>query len=99
MRAGSRRALAELQADGAEYVSPLRALIVRRAGPDAAPHPAPRDQVLLTDARFILKPHLDAPAVGVAVAGFRDSGRETFLKASIASGSCPCARGRAERQR
>ncbi len=81
------RALAEPRTDRAENVGPLRSLVVRRPGSRAAARPAAGDQVLLSDPRLVLEPDLDAPAVGVAVADLRDSGREAFLNASIASGS------------
>ncbi len=52
------RAFAFPWADGAEDVGRGGALIVRGRGPCAAFGPAPRDFVLLPDARFIGEPDL-----------------------------------------
>ena len=81
-------ALALRRADGAEYVGPLRALVVRRPGAGAAPCPAAGDLVLLADASFVLEPDLYGLAPSALGADLRQEGGEVFLKASMASGSC-----------
>ena len=74
--------------DRAEDIGRLCALIVRCGWPCSAPGPAAGDLVLLADARFILKPQLYFGAGRERLADFRHTGREVFLKASIASRSC-----------
>ena len=81
-------ALALRRADGAEYVGPFGALVVRCPGAGAAPCPAAGDLVLLADARLVLKPDLYLSARGVLGTDLRQEGGEFFLKVSIASGSC-----------
>ena len=80
-------ALAPDRTDGAEYIGPFGALIVRRARPRSPPRPPARDLVLLTDPCFVLKPDFYrlATALDANVGG---DGAEVFLNASIASASC-----------
>ena len=83
---------------------PLRALVVRRAGPRGAPRPPARDAALLAYARLVLPPKLDGGLRGQRRPDRLPLGGKVFLNASGASGSCArsrdCAgaraRGRAE---
>lgn len=79
-------ALALDRADRAEDVGPGGALVVRRPRPGAAFRPPPGELVLLPDPRLVLEPELYALA-GMRGADLRHALRETFLKASAASGS------------
>ena len=76
--------LAVLRTNGAEDIGRLRALVVRRARPCAAPRPAPREAVLLADPRLVLPPYLYRGAGRQARRDLRQLGREAFLKASSA---------------
>ena len=79
-------ALALGRADRPEEIRPGRALVVRRAWPGAPPGPSPGELVLLADAGLVLPPELYALA-GMREPNLRQAVRETFLKASAASGS------------
>ena len=80
-----RGAFSLLGADGAEDIGRGGALIVWRAGPCAAPCPAPRGLVLLPDARFVGEPDLYRGRIDVLFArDFLQAGGELFLKSSIA---------------
>ena len=57
-------ALAMFGADRAEDVDRFRPLILWRRWPRPAPGPAPRDLVLLADARLVLEPYLYGRALG-----------------------------------
>ena len=59
------------------------ALILRRARPCSALGPAPRDLVLLADARFVLEPNLYWCPLREASPDRREFLREAFLKSSI----------------
>jgi len=89
-------AFAFLRTDRAEDIDPLGTLVVRRAGPCAAPGPAACDLVLLADAGFVLEPEFDLYARFETFADRCDLGREVFLKASTANSFCAWWRGRAE---
>lgn len=80
-------ALAFGRADRPKDIGPLRALIMRCAGPGPATSPSAGDLVLLADPRFILKPQLYALAVGLALLDLRHAGGKVFLNASAAAGS------------
>jgi hypothetical protein len=75
------------RAYGTENIRPFRALIMRCPGACSAPRPTPRDLVLLSNARFILKPDFYRPSAASAADIGNDSG-EVFLNASMASSSC-----------
>jgi hypothetical protein len=70
-----------------EEIGPGGALVMRRAGPGPAPGPSAGQLVLLADTGFILPPELYAFA-RMGGPDLRQALRETFLKASAASGSC-----------
>ena len=77
--------LAGAGTDRTENVGRCGTLIVRRAGPGAAPRPAPGDLVLLPDSGLIPKPDLYVADIDTALT--RDlfqRGREVFLNASMA---------------
>ena len=69
-----------------EELRPGGAVVVRRASPVPAGAPTPGELVLLADAGLVLPPELYALA-GMRGADFRQTLRETFSKASTASGS------------
>jgi hypothetical protein len=78
-------AFALFRANRAEYVGRGGALVARRARARAALDPAPRDLVLLADARFVGEPDFyrvrrDAPLARDLV----EAGGEFFLKSSMA---------------
>jgi hypothetical protein len=80
-----RGSLAVFGADGAENIGRGRALVVRGRGPCSALGPAPRDLVLLPDARFVGEPDFYCRRIDAFF--LRDlvqAGGEVFLKASIA---------------
>src|SRR3954465_2512906 len=79
-------ALAPLRADRPEDVDRARPLIVRGARPGAPSRPPPGDLVLLAHARLVLPPQFYRSAVREARPDRFQGGRETFLKASNASG-------------
>ena len=79
-------ALALGRADRPEEIGPGGALVVRRPWPGPAPRPSPGQLVLLADPGLVLPPELYALA-GMRAPNFRQALRETFLKASAASGS------------
>ena len=88
--------LAEFRADGAEDVDRFRPLVLGRRWPRAASGPAPRDLVLLADARFVLEP--DFYGRCAREGGFdrcQRGGKTPFLKASIANSFWAWWRGRA----
>jgi len=69
----------------AEYVGGGGALIARRRGARAALGPAPRDLVLLADARLVGEPDFYVVLGDVPLAcDFLQAGGEVFLKSSIA---------------
>jgi hypothetical protein len=78
-------AFAFRRADGAENVSPLRALIVRSTRAGSALGPAAGYLVLLANAGFVLKPDLDLCAGCKPLLDRRQLGGEVFLKSAIAS--------------
>jgi hypothetical protein len=83
------RALAFPGADRAEDVGRSRALIVGCRGPRAAFCPAPRDLVLLSDARFVLPPNLYRGWIDALFKRDRvQAGGEVFLKSSRAPSAC-----------
>ena len=82
-------AFALFRANRAEYVGRGGALVARRARARAALGPAPRDLVLLADARFVGEPDFylvrrDAPLARDLV----QAGGEFFLKSSMAPAAC-----------
>ena len=79
-------ALALGGADRAEEIGPGSALVVRRVRPGPAPRPSPGELVLLADPCLVLPPELYALA-RMGIPDCRQALRETFLKASAASGS------------
>ena len=81
------RAGAPGRADGAEDIGRAGALIVGCRGACSPFRPAPCDLVLLADPGFVLEPNLYGHVCREAVADFRYSGGEVFLKAATASGS------------
>jgi hypothetical protein len=88
-RQNERCALSVAWADGAKDIGRGGALIGRRREPGAAPRPTAGDLVLLTDARLVGKP--DFYVAGIDAFLLRDglqTGRETFLKSSIAPSAC-----------
>jgi hypothetical protein len=91
------RALALLGADRAEDVGGSGTLVARRAGAGAALGPAASDFVLLADAGLVGEPDFYCVAVDALLARDRlQTGREAFLKSSIAPAACAWWRGRAE---
>jgi len=80
-------ALALGRADRPEEIGPGGALIMRRPRSGPAPRPSPGQLVLLPDPCFILIPELNTLA-RMGVPDLDQALRETFLKASAASGSC-----------
>ena len=81
--------LALAGADGAEDVGRRGALIMRRAGPTAAPGPAAGDLVLLADTGFVGEPDFYIGRCDVLRRGdFFQAGGETFLKSSTAPSAC-----------
>ena len=70
--------LPSFRADRAEDVGPLRALVVRGTRAGAAARPAPRHQVFLADAGFVLKPDLDALPLGMALTDLRHDRTEVL---------------------
>ena len=79
-------ALALGGADRSKEIGPGSALVVRRARPGPAPRPSPGELVLLADPCLVLPPELYALA-RMRRSDLRQALRETFLKASAASGS------------
>jgi hypothetical protein len=86
---------AALGTDRTEQIGRLRALIVDRAGTRASPGAAIGELVLLADPHLVLEPNLYRCARGELGADFRHAVSKLFLKASMASGSCLYAFGRA----
>jgi hypothetical protein len=89
-------ALAEFRADRTEDVGRFRPLVLRCRWPRPAPGPAPRDLVLLADARFVLEPDFYGRAAREG--GFdlcQCGGKAPFLKSSIAYSFWAWWRGRA----
>ena len=82
------RALALRGADGAEDVGRFGTLVVCRPGARAASRPAPRDLVLLADARLVLPPQLYCGAGWQARPERRQFRGEFFLYASSAYSFC-----------
>ena len=79
------RALSLLWADGAEDVGRGCTLIARGRGSCPAPCPAPRDLVLLPDARLVGEPDFYTLRLDALVAGnLLQTRREVFLKSSMA---------------
>jgi hypothetical protein len=76
------------RADCSQDIGPLRALVVRRAGPCPTPGPATGDLVLLPDARLILEPDFYFDVRSNLVADRCQVGGQVFLNASMASASC-----------
>jgi len=74
------------RADRAEDIGRLRALVVRRRWPGAAPGPAPGDLVLLPDPGLILEPHFYGFARRLSPGDLIQAREEVFLNASRASG-------------
>src|SRR5215213_4710815 len=92
-----RRALALTRTDGTEDVGGRGALVLRRGRAAAAPCPAARDLVLLTDSGLVGEPDLYGVAVSALV--LRDAcqrGGEVFLNVSTAPSAWAWCRGRAE---
>jgi len=84
-----RRAFALLRTNSAKYIGRGGSLVAGSRGARAALCPAPRNLVLLADARLIGKPDLYIRWVEAFVVGdFRQRGREGFLKSSIAPSRC-----------
>ena len=81
-------AFAFRRADGAENVSPLRALILRRTGPGSTPRPAAGYLVLLPDPGFVLEPDFYFDICPNLVPDRRQLGGEVFLNSSMASAFC-----------
>jgi len=79
-------ALALSRTDRPEEVGPGGTLVLGRPRPGPSTGPSPGELVLLADAGLVLPPELYALA-GMRSADFRQALRETFLKASAASGS------------
>jgi len=74
-----------LRADGTEDVGRRVALILWRAGPGAAPRPAPGDAVLLAYPGLVLKPNLyGIEAEALVGRDARQRRGEVFLKCSMA---------------
>ena len=65
-------------ADCSEQIGRLGPLVVGRAGPRAAPGPAPRQLILLADPRLVLEPDLDRRAGGQAFADRSQLGGEVL---------------------
>jgi hypothetical protein len=86
-RQNESRALAVLGTDRAKEIGRSGTLIVRGHRPGAAFRPAPGDLVLLSNARFILKPDLYPLACGLVLRDVLHTRGEVFLKASRAAGS------------
>lgn len=80
-------ALALGGADRSKEMGPGSALVVRRARPGPAPRPSSGEIVLRADPCLVLPPELYALAP-MCVPDLAQALRETFLKASAASGSC-----------
>jgi len=79
------RALSLLWTDGTEDVCRGCPLVVRGRGSCPTPCPAPRDLVLLTDARLVGEPDLYTVGLDVLVlCDCLQTLREVFLKSSIA---------------
>jgi hypothetical protein len=74
--------------DGAENVSPFRALIVRRTRTSSAPCPSACDFVLLSDPGFVLEPDFYFRFRREPLSDRRQLVGEVFLNSSIASVSC-----------
>lgn len=89
-------ALSLFRADRTEDVGRLGALILRGRRPRAAPGPAPRDLVFLTDAGLILEPDLYGRTLWEACLDLCQLDRKApFLNASSACSFCAWWRGRA----
>lgn len=71
--------------DGAENVSPFRALIVWCAWPGSAPRPSAGYFVLLSDPGLVLEPDLYLRARREPLPDRRQSGGKVFLKSSMTS--------------
>jgi len=71
--------------DGAEYVGPFRALIMRRAGPGPTFGPASCQLVLLANPGLVLPPQFDFRTFVEASPDLCQPGREAFLKTSASS--------------
>lgn len=94
---GQRQAGADAaqRANGAEEIGALVALIGGLRGPGSAPRPLADATVLLADARLVLKPDLNGPAVRYAAKMRREDAGKVFLKAAMVSPSCFGCLGRA----
>src|SRR6201995_1130671 len=79
--------LAVLRTNGAEDIGRGGPLIAERHRSRAALAPAPADLGLLSDARFVLKPHFYRLAGSLVMRNLFHTREEVFLKASSAGGS------------
>src|ERR1700753_1529078 len=79
--------LAVLRTNGAEDIGRGGPLIAERHRSRAALGPAPGDLGLLSDARFVLKPHFYRLAGSLVMRNLFHTREEVFLKASRAAGS------------
>src|SRR5512132_1495986 len=79
---------AVLGTDRAEQIGRLRALIVRRARTRALLGPTIGELVLLPHPHLVLEPNFYGCAGREPLTDMRHMGREVFLNASMASGSC-----------
>jgi hypothetical protein len=96
IRQDQRRTDAAGEADGAEDVGPLVALVSWLAWAAAFLRPDVSQAALLANAGFVLPAELDRLALGVLWNDGRDEGGKVFLCASCADPSCSGWRGRAE---
>jgi len=86
-----------LGADRTEQIGGLGTLIMRGAGARAGSGPAVGQLVFLPDPHLVLEPDLYRSARREPPADFLQAGGKVFLNASMASGSCLYALGRALR--
>ena len=84
-----RGSLALLGANRAEDIGRGGALVVWRRRARSALGPAPRDLVLLADARLVGEPYFYVARIDAfALGDLRHAGGECFLKSSIAPAAC-----------
>ena len=90
---------AALRASGAEDVGPVVASVARRTRPGSALGPDAGQRALLADARLVLEPDFEWPALGAVGEARRHRRGEVFLNAAWSASSLSGWRGRTDSRR